>query len=113
MRAHGDYASVLRPDLREQREQDPAPLGGLGLELPEAPEVLEQLAGPLDLGVVWRAQALELLLDRLAAHHVLRLGEIAHQVEVAQALELGEQLATPLGSRSGLLARVGAERFEQ
>ena len=55
VRAHGDYASVLRPDLREQGEQDSAPLGGILLELPEAPEVLEQLTGPLDLGVVRRA----------------------------------------------------------
>ncbi|HTQ69163.1 MAG TPA: hypothetical protein VMI13_10785 [Solirubrobacteraceae bacterium] len=104
MRTHGDNASVLRPDLREQGEQDSAPLGGILLELPEAPEVLKQLAGPPDLGVVRWAETLELLLNRLAAHHVLGLEEVAHEVEVAEALELGEQLGSPLFGRLASLA---------
>src|SRR5580704_15275781 len=37
----GDDASVLGPDLREQREDELATLGGLGLGLPEAREVFE------------------------------------------------------------------------
>ena len=40
-------------------------------------------------------EALQLLLDRLAAHDVLRFGEVAEHVEVLQALELAEQLGAP------------------
>jgi hypothetical protein len=40
---HGDDAPALRPDLREQRDEQPPPLGGLGLQFPERGEVTEQL----------------------------------------------------------------------
>lgn len=42
---HGDYLAVLSPDLLEQREQELAPLGGLGLQVPEA-----GWSGPASLG---------------------------------------------------------------
>lgn len=51
-------------------------------------------------------------LQCLAAHHVLALGEVAHDVEVLEAVELGEQLAAALGLVAGLFAGGGAERVE-
>lgn len=54
---HGDDPPVLSPDLLEQREQQLAPLGGLGLKVPEAGELVEQRFGALDGGLAggpWR-----------------------------------------------------------
>lgn len=60
-------------------------LGGRGLGLPECGEVRQQ---PLGLGELrvggWR-EPLDLVLEGLAAHDVLRLGEVAEDVEVLQA----------------------------
>jgi len=89
VRLHGDDPAFLRPDLLEQREQELAPLGRLGLA--EACEVVEQLLRALDARIGRRAELLHLLLDRLAAHDVLRFGDVAEHVEVLQALELAEQ----------------------
>ncbi|HEU4721529.1 MAG TPA: hypothetical protein VFS59_09230 [Gemmatimonadaceae bacterium] len=68
-------------------------LGGLLLDLPEAREVVEQRLGPRDVGVDRRADPLDLLLQRLAADHVLVFAELAHDVEVLEALELAVQVA--------------------
>ena len=54
-------------------------------------------------GRLWRPGALELLLDRLAAHHVLRLGEVSHHVQLLQPIKLGDELCP---ARSGLLCSV-------
>jgi hypothetical protein len=48
VRLHGDDPPVLRPHLLEQRQEQLAPLDGLGLQLPEAGEVSEQRACPVD-----------------------------------------------------------------
>lgn len=77
MGLHGDDPPVLCPYLLEQREQELAPLGRLGLDVPEAEEVIQQRAGAVNGWVGWGAEALYLFLDRLAAHDVLRLGEVA------------------------------------
>ncbi len=90
----GNDAAVLCPDLCEQREQELAPLGWVGLKLPEAGEAFEEIAS----GVGWWAEALDLFIKCLAAHHVLRFGEVAEDVEVLQALELVEQSGSPLAA---------------
>jgi hypothetical protein len=59
---HGDDLPVLRPDLLEQREQELATLGGLGLQVPEAGELFEQRSGAVDGGFGGWALALEFFL---------------------------------------------------
>jgi len=83
---YGDDLPFPRPDLLEQREQELAPLGGLGLKVPEAGELVEQRLGAVDGGFGGWALALEFFLQGLAAHDVLGLGEVAEDVEVLQAL---------------------------
>jgi len=87
---HGDDPAVLSPYLAEQREQELASLGGLGLQLPEVGEVLKDRAGSVDGGLAGWAEALDFFLQCLAAHDLLGLGEVAEDVEVLQALELVE-----------------------
>ncbi|HEV7527325.1 MAG TPA: hypothetical protein VGO29_00335 [Solirubrobacteraceae bacterium] len=111
MRLHGDDAPALRPDLLEQRDEQPPSLGGLGLQLPERGEVAEQLLGALDARVGGSAEALQLLLDRLAAHDVLRLRQVAEHVEVLQALQLAEQRRA-LGARRVALGTIGFDGLE-
>ncbi len=101
MRLDGDDLAFLCPYLLEQGEEELASLGGLVLEVPEAREVGEDFLGLVDAGVDWRSEALQLFLDGLAAHRVLGLGEVAQDVEVLEALQLGEQFASPLGSSLG------------
>ncbi len=79
----GDDPVVLGPDLREQGEDQPASLGGLVLGVPEAREVFEDGLCAIQVWVGWRLRALQLLLQHLAAHRVLGLGDVAHDVEVA------------------------------
>jgi hypothetical protein len=86
VRLHGDDLPFVRPHLFEEGEQELAPLNGFGLQVPEALEVAEEGAGAVDGGLGGRAEALEFFLDRLAVHDVLRFGEVAEHVEVAQAL---------------------------
>ncbi|HEY7890973.1 MAG TPA: hypothetical protein VIC05_02055 [Solirubrobacteraceae bacterium] len=83
---YGDDLPVLRPDLLEQREQELASLGRLGLDLPEAGELVEQRFGAVNGRFGGWALALEFFLQGLAAHDVLGLGEVAQDVEVLQAL---------------------------
>src|SRR5207248_10521185 len=73
VRLDGDDAAVLRPHLLKERREQLAPLRRLHLERPEAAEVFEQRTGTLDSMVDGRSAPLQLFLDRLAAHHVLRL----------------------------------------
>jgi hypothetical protein len=82
----GDDLPVLCPYLAEQREQELAALGWLGLQLPEAGEVLKERAGSVDGRLGGWAEALYFFLQCLAAHDVLRFGEVAEDVEVLQAL---------------------------
>jgi hypothetical protein len=56
VRLHGDDAPALRPDLREQRDEQPPALGGLGLQLPERGEVAEQLLRAWPLKLVFGVQ---------------------------------------------------------
>ncbi|HEV2975110.1 MAG TPA: hypothetical protein VGX69_08970 [Solirubrobacteraceae bacterium] len=74
---------VLGPYLREQREQELASLGGVGLGVPEAREVFEDGVRAVEVGVRRGLGALQLLLDDLAAHDVLGLGDVAHQIQLA------------------------------
>jgi hypothetical protein len=74
---------VLGPDLREQGEDQLAALGGLWLGVPEAREVFENGLRAVEVGVGWGLRALQLLLHHLAAHRVLGLGDVAHDVDVA------------------------------
>ncbi|MFI4985360.1 MAG: hypothetical protein ACHQAV_05165 [Solirubrobacterales bacterium] len=76
----GDDRAVLLPDVLEEGGQELAALGRLGLGFPEAGEVFQQLLGAVEVGVGRRLGALEFFLQRLAAHDVLGLGEVAHQV---------------------------------
>jgi hypothetical protein len=55
----GDDRAVLLPDLLEQRGEELAPLGGVGLGPPEPREVLDQRLGAVEVGVGWRLGALE------------------------------------------------------
>ncbi|HEY3829967.1 MAG TPA: hypothetical protein VGL57_12280 [Solirubrobacteraceae bacterium] len=50
----GDDAPVLCPDLGEQREDELAALGGLGLGLPEAREVFEEGLRAVEVGISGR-----------------------------------------------------------
>ncbi|HEX7290955.1 MAG TPA: hypothetical protein VF250_07495 [Conexibacter sp.] len=107
-RLDGDDGAAVLPDAVEQLAEQLATLGGVVLDLPEAAEVVEQRFGPGDVGVCWRSDALDLLLQRLAAHDVLVLAEVAHDVEVLEAVELGEQVAAALRLRA-LIAGRGLE----
>ena len=73
-------AAVLGPYLGEEESEEPAALGGLGLGVPEAREVFEERLGAVEVGVGGWGEALQLLLHRLAAHDVLGLGDVAHDV---------------------------------
>jgi len=55
---HGDDLAFPRPDLLEQRDEQPPTLGGLGLQLPERGEVAEQFLGAIDAWVGRSAEAL-------------------------------------------------------
>jgi hypothetical protein len=91
LRPDGDDPSVLLPDRLEELADQPAALRRLWLGGPEALEVVEQPAGSVEVGIGRRVDALDRLLQRLASHDVLGLREVAHQVEIAQALQLREQ----------------------
>jgi hypothetical protein len=54
----GDDLAVLCPYLREQGEDELAPLGGLGLGVPEAREVFEEGLRAVEVGVGWGLGAL-------------------------------------------------------
>jgi hypothetical protein len=57
----------------------------------KAGEVAQDRIGALDLRIERRADPLQLLCDRLAAHLVFVFGQVAHDVELAQAFELAAQ----------------------
>jgi hypothetical protein len=109
----GDDSPVLCPDLREQREQESAPLGWVGLKLPEAGKAFEEIAGAVCGGVGWWAEALDLCLKGLAAHEVLRFGEVAEDVEVLQGLQLVGQFAPALAGRLAVVRVRGFQRAEE
>jgi hypothetical protein len=60
-------------------------------------EVAQDRVGTLDLRVQRWADPLQLFADRLAAHLVFVLGQVAHDVELAQAFELAAQLLAACG----------------
>ncbi|HTA96430.1 MAG TPA: hypothetical protein VK730_02160 [Solirubrobacteraceae bacterium] len=74
------------PDVLEECGDQLAALGRVGLGFPEAREVFEECLGAVEIGGRGRRGALKFFLERLAAHDVLGLGVVAHQIEVAQAL---------------------------
>ncbi|HEY7962469.1 MAG TPA: hypothetical protein VID29_11155 [Solirubrobacteraceae bacterium] len=98
----GDDRAVVLPDALEEVVDEAASLGGVGLGLPEAREVGEQRFGAVDVGAGGWREALKLFLQRLAAHGVAGLGEVAEDVEVLQAVELGVQVAAARGVLAGL-----------
>jgi hypothetical protein len=61
---HGDDLAAVLPDAVEELAEQLVALGGLLLDLPEAGEVVEQRLDPRDVGVDWRADPLDLLLQR-------------------------------------------------
>ena len=81
-RFDGDDRAVVLPYLLEQRGEQAVALGGGGLGLPERGEVRQQPLGLRELGVGGWCEALDLVLEGLAAHYVLRLGDVAEDVEV-------------------------------
>lgn len=103
MGLHGDDPPVLCPYLLEQREQELAPLGRLGLYRPELGEVVEQRSSAVQGGIGWWTEALDLFLQCLAAHHVLGLGEVAEHIEVLEALHLVEQFGASSAGRLGVV----------
>jgi hypothetical protein len=98
--------------LCEQREDQLASLGWLWLCVPEAREVFEERLRAVEVWVGWRCSALQLLLEGLAAHDVLGLGEIAHDVKVAQPLQLGAQLAAAVLIFAWVYAGLGLDGVE-
>lgn len=66
------------------------------LDLPDA-----ELLGTVEVGVDGRADALDLLFERLARNRVLAPGEVAHHVEGLEPFELREQFATAVGLVAG------------
>ena len=113
MGLYGDDAAVLCPDLGEQREQELAPLSWVGLQFPEAGEAFEEIAGAVGGWVGRWAEALDLFLKCLAAHHVLRFGDVAEDVEVLQALELVEQRGSALAGWLVVLRVGGFQRAQE
>jgi len=109
VRLHDDDPAFLGPNLLEEQYEQLASLGWSGLELPEAGEVFEQGPGAVDRGIGRRGESLQLFLDRLAAHDVSGLGEVAHEIELAEAVEPGEQLASAMGRLGRSLAAVGGD----
>lgn len=89
----GDDRAVVLPDMVEEAVDELAPLGRVGLCLPEAGEVAEDLLGAVELRVCGWREALKLFLEGLAAHDVAGLGEVAEDVEVLEAVELSQQFA--------------------
>ena len=61
-----------------------------------------------EVGVARRSDSLDLLLHLLAAHDVLVSRQVAHDVEVLEAVELGEQVAATPGLVT-LVARGGRQ----
>jgi hypothetical protein len=109
----GDDVAVVLPDVVEEAGDEFAALGGVGLCVPERGEVAEQFLGAVELGVGGRREALQLFLEGLAAHDVAGLGEVAEDVEVLQAVELGQQLAAaPLVFAAGVAVGRGGDRVE-
>ncbi|HXE44502.1 MAG TPA: hypothetical protein VN635_04830 [Conexibacter sp.] len=110
-RSDGDDRAAVLPDALEELRDELASLGGGGLDLPEATEVGEQLRCAVELRVGRRPEAFQLLLQRLAAHDVPRLREVAHDVEVLEARELGGEVAAADAVRVGVVGRL-ADRLE-
>jgi hypothetical protein len=109
-----DHAGVP-PDALEERGEQLAPFGGRRLDVPETGEVGEDGGGLFELWICWGSRPFEFLFERLAARGVLRSGEVAHHVEVLEALELGGQVATALAVGVGVRRfadRVDHERAE-
>ncbi|WP_040599998.1 hypothetical protein [Patulibacter medicamentivorans] len=106
MWADSDDRAVVLPDAIEERGQQLAPLGGIGLDLPEAGEVVEQFGRLVEARVGRWSEALQLLFEGLALEDVAVAGEVAEDVEVLEAFELAGQLAAASGviavGRSGL-----------
>ena len=76
----GDDAAVVLPDVVEQAREELAPLGWVGLGVPEAGEVAEEFLGAVEVWVGWWGEALQLFLQGLAAHDVAGLGEVPEDV---------------------------------
>jgi hypothetical protein len=100
------------PDVVEEAVDELASLGGVGLCVPEAGEVAEDRLGAVELWVGGWCEALQLFLEGLAAHHVAGLGEVAEDVEVLEAVELGQQLAAVVLVFAGVGLCPGADRVE-
>lgn len=95
MRLDGDDAAFLRPDLLEQRDEQPAPLGRLGLQLRERGEVAGQFLDALDARVGGSAEALQLLLDGLARMTYCALGSRRCCGELAESSVAGRAIRPP------------------
>jgi hypothetical protein len=65
-----------------------------------------------EVGMGWGLRALQFLLHHLATHRVLGLGDVAHDVEVAQPLKLCGQLAAALSILAGVSAGLGLDRVD-
>jgi hypothetical protein len=80
--------------------------------VPEGGEVAKQLLGAVEVGVGGRREALQFFLKGLAAHDVAGLGEIPEDVEVLEAVELGQQLVASLLVVVGVALGLGGDRVE-
>ena len=93
----GDDAVVVEPDASEDEAEELALGLGVGLFLPEDREVLEHLAGLVEVGEGLGGERGKLGVDRVTAGDVLGAGEVAELVEVACAAQALLQGVAALG----------------
>jgi hypothetical protein len=91
-RLHGDDRAGVLPDAIEQRGEQPTALRRILLERPDPPEVGEHFFRLVEPGIERRPRPRQLFLEGLSPEHVLALREVAHDIEVAKAVELAEEL---------------------
>ncbi|MGC2372812.1 MAG: hypothetical protein WA484_02955 [Solirubrobacteraceae bacterium] len=81
----GDDTLLVQPYALEDEREELALGGGVCLSGPEDREVLEHLAGLVEVGEGAGGELGKLCVDCLAAGHVLGTGEVAKLIEIARA----------------------------
>jgi hypothetical protein len=99
-----DDAALVEPDLLEEQAEQLALGVGVGLQAPEDAEVVEHLAGLLEVGDWVRCEVGQLGVDRVAARKVGGPVEVAQLVEVAHAPQAFLERDALLGDVGGFRA---------